>query len=96
MRVIETTAHVGNDGLLRLEVPLDERNQDVRVTVVVESPLPSAKEADSIADPWAPYRAKLEASGVQVPPPGAWHPRHGDPLRFDGPSVSETLVKDRR
>jgi len=37
MRVIETTGHIGSDGMLRLEVATEQRNQDVRVALVMES-----------------------------------------------------------
>ena len=48
MRDFETTAHVGDDGMLRLEVPLEQRNQDVRVAVVVEAAR-AAVESGTIA-----------------------------------------------
>lgn len=41
MRVIETTAHIGDDGMLRLEIPTEQRNRDVQIALVVESAEPS-------------------------------------------------------
>ena len=36
MSTIHTRTHVGTDGILRLQVPVDVANADVDVTVVVE------------------------------------------------------------
>lgn len=99
MRVIETTAYVGADGMLRLEVPLEQRDQDVRVALMVESQPPKVDaepHSSSAHDPWASYREKLKGSGIQFPAPGSWTPRGSAPLRFEGRSASETLVGDRR
>ena len=73
MQVIETTAHVGSDGMLRIEVAMNERrDQDVRVAVVIDSsprqPVALPQTGSSLADPWLAYRAKLESAGVAVPP----------------------------
>ena len=57
MRVIETTAYVGNDGMLRLEVPLDQRNQDVRIALVVESePTPAISEPEPTMPIWDQFQ----------------------------------------
>jgi len=102
MQVIETTAHVGSDGMLRIAVAMNERrDQDVRVAVVVDS---SPRQSDfvpddkssPVADPWAAYSAKLEAAGVAVPPVDSWSTRTTEVLRFDGIPVAQSLVEDRR
>ncbi len=95
MRVIETNARVGADGMLRLVLPMDCPNEDVRVAVVVESAVAN-QGLLNVDDPWAGSRAKLEASGIRVPPPGAWTERKVPILKVDGPPVSQTLVEDRR
>ena len=96
MRVIETTAHVGPDGMLRLEVPLDERNQDVRVAVVVESAPTRSSQPERSDDKWAAVRSQLEAAGFRVPPPGCTNSGPVNPIDLPGPSASEMLISDRR
>lgn len=76
MRVFETTAHIGDDGMLRLEVPLEQRNQDVRVAVVVESAQPAAAGGATAAVPiWEQFQAILEGvtpeDVVNLPADGA-------------------------
>ncbi len=94
MKVIETTAHVGSDGMLRLEVPLQRRDQDVHVAVVVESP--ATPPPASAADRWAPLRTSLEAAGIRVPAPGVDNAGPVEPVSLPGPSASEMLIRDRR
>jgi hypothetical protein len=101
MRVIETTARVGPDGILRLQVPIEQRDADVRVAAVVESapprpamPLTDVKSASN--DPRARYRGQLRSAGVDVPKADSWSTRQAEPLRFEGPPASQTLVEDRR
>jgi hypothetical protein len=94
MRVIETTAHVGSDGMLRLEVPLEQRDGDVQVAVVVESS--PALPPTSAADKWAPIRSHLEAAGMRVPPPGLGNAGPIEPVSLPGPPASELLIRDRR
>jgi len=97
MQILEATTHVGPDGILRLAVPIEARDRDVRVAIVVESAgQPATPPPASEIDGWAPYRAKLEAAGLRSPPPGSWRPRVAELLEFDGPPVSQTLVEDRR
>ena len=97
MTALQTTVHVGPDGILRLEVPVEERDRDVTVTITVSEPqITSETSAAGAVDPWAPYRARLEAAGLRVPPPGSWNARRIPLLKFDGPPVSQTLVEDRR
>jgi hypothetical protein len=94
MRVIETTAHVGPDGMLRLEVPLEQRSQDVRVAVVVEwTPTQQPNPTD---DRWASVRTRLAGTGIRVPPPGVDNCGPVDPVDLPGPSASEILINDRR
>lgn len=97
MTALHATIHVGPDGIVRLEFPVEQRNRDVTVTVTVANaeyaPQPAA---DVAADPWAPYRERLSAAGMSVPPPGSWTIRKAPPLRLPGTPVSQTLVEDRR
>ena len=102
MRAVEATAHVGADGMLRIEVAVNERrDQEVRVAVVIESPpqqfaSPSEARSLSASDPWARYRTKLEAAGGRVPQPESWSARKSELLRFEGSPISQSLVEDRR
>lgn len=36
MREIELTVHVGDDGILRLETPVDARHADLKVKITIE------------------------------------------------------------
>lgn len=90
MRVYETTTHVGNDGRLRLDLPVDEKGQDVHVAVVVEAQ-PKAGSS-SVMD----QHARLRSTGISVPEPGSWSRRKRARLAVTGPLVSQTLVEDRR
>ena len=96
MRVIETTAHVGSDGMLRLEVPVEERERDVRVTVVMESPQPGLPNQASPVDRWASCRTKLESAGIRVPPPGVDNSGPVKAVVLPAPSASQVLISDRR
>ena len=94
MQVIETTAHVGPDGMLRLEVPTDQKNQDVQIALVVEPVRPQME--GSTGDRWAPIRERLVAAGLSVPPPGLQNAGRVEPVELQGPTASEILVGDRR
>jgi hypothetical protein len=92
MKIIETRARVGSDGMLRLEVPVERCNQDVQVALIIESPSATPPELDR----WAPVRGRLEAAGIRVPPPGLENPGPVEPESLPGPSASEILIRDRR
>ena len=96
MQVIETTAHVGEDGMLRLEMPLEQRNQDVRVAVVVESTPPRLSASAATSDKWSSVRGQPGAAGLRVPPPGVDNPGPVEPVALPGPAASQMLVNDRR
>jgi hypothetical protein len=111
MTTIETTAHVGPDGVLRLEVPTGQTEQDVDVVLVFHSqlPAPTAEEpaepstaAEPLPpdpnDPWRDLRKKLAGvKGIRIPPPGSWNRDRPEPLFIDdGKSTSDMLVEDRR
>ena len=96
MRVIETTAHVGDDGMLRLEMPLEQRNQDVRVAIVVESAPYQSPASSPMADKWATVRERADAAGLRVPPSGMDNPGPVEPVTLPGPSASQMLINDRR
>jgi hypothetical protein len=93
MRVYETTTHVGSDGRLRLDMPVQEKGQDVQVAVVVE---PKASDSLSAGDSLQADRSKLEAAGVSIPALGAWSRRKTPRLVVAGLPVSQTLLEDRR
>jgi hypothetical protein len=78
--------------MLRLAVPIDERDRDVRVALVVDT----LASAPASADKWAAVREKLEAAGIRVPPPGADYADEVEPEVLPGPSASEILIRDRR
>jgi hypothetical protein len=96
MRVIETTAHVGSDGLLRLEVAIEQRNQNVRVAVVVESSSAQLPPPNGLEDAWAAVHARLEAGGVRVPSPGTDNAGPVKPVELPGTPASQLLIGDRR
>ena len=96
MRVIETTAHIGDDGMLRLEMPLEQRNEDVRVAVVVASAPLRSITPEAVVDRWASIRVEAGACGLRVPPPGVDNPGPVEPGRLPWPSASEMLISDRR
>ena len=96
MRIIETTAHVGADGMLRLEVPLEQRNQNVRVAVVVESTPEQKPKPDQINDRWASLRGQLEGTGIRIPLPGIDNPGPVEAVVLPGASASEMLINCRR
>ena len=54
--------------------------------------------APGLDDAWGKHRARLEAAGLKVPPPGAWNLEEIPSIALDdgGPSASESLVRERR
>ncbi|MFB3891070.1 MAG: hypothetical protein ACE15C_03495 [Phycisphaerae bacterium] len=100
MVTIEKTAHVSSDGILRVEVPVPERDKDIRFVLVVDTQVaaPVATEAE---DHWKELREKLArnpgaAVGITLPPPGPWRYEPFDPIDLPGPTASEILIRDRR
>ena len=59
MTTIQTTAHIGQDGVLRLELPTAERETDVEVTVLLQERGTSASWLEALKE----GRAALEAAG---------------------------------
>lgn len=97
MTAIQTTVHVGPDGMLRLEVPVEQRNRDVAVTVLVDEAMAGQGAAAQRGhDSWSSSRQQLEAAGVRVPAPGVSNPGPVTPIDLPGPSASEILIRDRR
>ncbi len=94
MQVIETTAHIGADGMLRIEVPVKRHQGEVRVAVVVESE--QAQAVAAAPDKWSPIRAQLVAAGISVPPLGKENSPQVEPVSLPGTSASEMLIADRR
>ena len=94
MRIIETTAHVGSDGMLRVEVPIEQRDRDVNVALIIESP--SAAVPKASIDKWASVRNRLEIGGLRVPLPGLDNPGPVEPESLPGVSASQVLIRDRR
>ena len=96
MVTVETTTHIGSDGILRLETPVAMRDQDVRVVLVVQEE-PPGKATGGKADAGdKSVEERLKAAGITSPPKGAWHAVPYEPLELPGPPISETLVNDRR
>lgn len=96
MRVIETTAYVGSDGMLRLEVPLEQRSQDVRIALVVESPPLLMLKPGPIDDRWGSMRNRVAGTSIRLPAPGVTNGGPVEPVVLPGLSASETLINDRR
>jgi hypothetical protein len=100
MRALETSAHVGSDGILKLELPVGEADRDVQVVVVIEA------QRGTETNPASQERAssnraasvRKEVPGVRFPDAGSWNLCPVEPLRLQkpGPSASEMLVNDRR
>jgi len=67
MKTIELTSHVGGDGILRLEVPVDVRNQDLDVLVVVNPVAQQARERTG-HDRWPPGFFELTAGAFRDEP----------------------------
>lgn len=82
--------------MLRLVVPLEQRSQDVRVALVVESTPERRPKPDQIDDPWASVRDGLTGTGIRVPAPGVNNCGPVEPVVLPGPSASEMLINDRR
>jgi hypothetical protein len=82
--------------MLRLEVPVEQRDQDVHIAVVVESAGTTSSEAELVGDMWAPIRSQLESAGMRVPPPGCKNAGLVSPIELPGPAASAMLVSDRR
>jgi hypothetical protein len=93
MDTIETIAPIGPDGVLRLEVPVSEKNRDVDVTVVVRPLDTSLPQKGGSAG----LRGGNGAS-IRLPSPGAWNQETVVPLDLgtSGLSAAEMLVRDRR
>jgi hypothetical protein len=92
METIELSAHVGQDGLLRIEVPVADRNRDVRVSLIVH---PAAQGAPS-SSAQGVGAAPIET--IRAPLAGSWNREPVSMLepKAAGPSTSELLVGDRR
>ena len=65
MQTFKVTAHIGHDGLLRLEVPVDLVDQDVEVIVnkTIAAPVPDVHEPINPAtmEEWLDLAAKSRA-----------------------------------
>ena len=46
LQAIKVKGHVGSDGILKLEVPVEYLNQDVEAVVVVQTPLTKPTDAN--------------------------------------------------
>jgi hypothetical protein len=95
MVTVETSAHVGPDGILRVETPVGLRDQDVRVVLVVQEE-PSGTSAGARPAAGNSLEERLKAAGLYSGPKGPWNPVPYEPPELPGPPISETLVNDRR
>jgi hypothetical protein len=83
--------------MLRLELPVKERDRDVAVVVVVNDvPSDDRGPLAALDDAWSDCRQKLEAAGLRVPAPGLTNPGPVNPIDLPGPPASELLIRDRR
>ena len=92
MITIQTHAYVGSDGVLTLQLPVDQRDQQVQVVVVVQS------EAIEPLTPvgWVPELSdRLSAAGARLPRSIDWS-HTVPPIPTVGIPASQTLVEDRR
>lgn len=103
MVAIETSGHVDKDGMLRLEVPVPQRDRDVQVVVVVQTEVPPVAQTEAPLaseakdDPWAEWRKKKLPPWLKLPEPGSRHSTPPEPFDAgDGLSASDMLVEDRR
>ena len=46
LQAIKVKGHVGSDGILKLEVPVEYLNQDVEAVLVVQTPLPKPTDVN--------------------------------------------------
>jgi hypothetical protein len=79
MTTIQTRSHVGADGLLRLTLPVDVKDTDLDVTVVVR-PVPAAANEPMVNAQWLAFVNETA---------GAWQ---GGPL--ERPDQGETEERD--
>ena len=99
MTTIQTQTYVGPDGVLKLELPVEERDRQVQVVVVVQAKETSMDQAHRSGTPAAgssDQMARLAAAGMGVPERREWLPRSVPPLPTQGKLASESLVEDRR
>jgi len=75
---------------------MEQRSQDVRVALVVESTPAQRPKSDQIDDRWASVRDRLAGTGIRVPAPGVENCGPVEPVVLPGPSASEMLINDRR
>ena len=92
MTTIQTHAYVGTDGVLTLRLPVNQREQQVQVVVVVQS---EAAE-DVVPVGWdRELLDRLSAAGARLPRKVDWS--HSiPPVHTVGLPASQTLVDDRR
>lgn len=100
MVTLKATAHVGPDGLLRLELPFPQTDLDVKVTLMVEEQ--AASMPPETKDRWKKHRDAAARdperwAGIRIPAPGSWNREQPEPILIEGDvSVSEQLIRDRR
>jgi hypothetical protein len=96
MTAIQTTVHVGSDGMLRLAVPIQERDRDLTVTVTFDPTNRVSVPAANGGSDLTAERQRLVAAGIRVPTSRASTVRMMPPLDLAGRPVAETLIEDRR
>jgi hypothetical protein len=96
MLTVETTTHIGSDGILRLETPVAIKDHDVRVVLVVQEEPPATSAEKKPGEVRTSVAERLKAAGIISPPKGAWNAVPYEPPDIPGPPISETLVNDRR
>lgn len=66
MQTIQTTSHVGPDGVLNLSVPVEIADADVQVTVVVGPVEAAQRTSDTDREEWKRFVAET-AGSIQDP-----------------------------
>ena len=83
MQTIDTKVHIGTDGILRLELPVESRDQDVRVTIQIND------------GPTGVSSAGLPAY-MRAPSPRNSQRTEFARIEVKGKTVSQQLIDDRR
>lgn len=92
MRTIQTHSYVGSDGVLTLRLPVEQRDQQVQVVVVVQ---PETGENAALLGWDSEMSERLLAAGARLPRNVDWS-HSVPPLQTAGIPASQTLVDDRR
>jgi hypothetical protein len=97
MQTIETTAHVGPDGILRVEAPVAVKDKDVSVVITLRLAKRTTGRNERKKEASVKRKnAKREPALGDLRSWPRWKPSPYVPLALPGPSASDMLVSDRR